>query len=510
MAVIDRVQSPSDSPTRPPLNTITVVNPVTCTPIGQVPATSADEVRAAVERARAAQVAWAKRSIKERGDLLKKWSVMMLEAQAELIEIVRRETGKPDGGAYEELMVVDMQTHYYAYRAARFLKPEIRKPLIPLAHKAMVFYQPHGVVGVISAWNFPLLLGFSDSVAALIAGNAVVLKPSEFTPYTSLFAADMMYKAGIPRDVFQVVTGAGETGAALCDYADYIAFTGSTATGRKIAVRCAERLIPYSLELGGKDPAIVLRDADLDRAAAGVVIGALENAGQACVSTERVYVDKTVYQPFMQKLLARLETFKVGSENGYHVDMGCMTTERELSRAEDHIQDALAKGAQIVYGGKRRPDLGPRFIEPTVLVNVNHDMKVMREETFGPLIPIMTFDSEDEAIRLANDTEYGLSACIYTRDFKKARKLALQIITGDVTVNRPMLAFGSAGAPMGGRKNSGIGRRNGREGLLRFVVPQTVVTDNGLAGKLGNNQWDSRTLFFASTAQKLRRFLPFI
>lgn len=456
---------------------IVVENPITRQPIGAVPAMTDDDVAAAVERARRAQPAWEALGVKARGRLIMRFADLLWAEQKTVVRTIRAETGKTEFGAWVEVAVLEQTCTYYRHNAPRLLRPQTRRSLAPLKHRARVYYKPYGVVGFITPWNYPLLNGFQDLIPALIAGNAVVLKPSEITPFTALYTARLMHRAGIPRDVIQVVTGDGRTGAALVEYVDYIAFTGSTATGRKIAARAGERLIPCSLELGGKDPMIILRDVDLDLAASGTLVGALENAGQVCVGTERIYVEDAIYDQYIEKLKYYADQLVIGAAAGDHVHVGSLTNERELLRAEAFIANAVAKGAQVIFGGRRRPDLGPLFFEPTILVNVDHTMQVMREETFGPLIPIMRVKDAEEAIRLANDSDYGLSGSIFTRDLKRGEQLATRIHSGDVTINTTKWVFGSPSLPMGGVKYSGLGRRNGPEGLLRFVRPQSVLVN---------------------------------
>jgi succinate-semialdehyde dehydrogenase / glutarate-semialdehyde dehydrogenase len=489
---------------------IEVKNPVTGDVIGRVPATTPDEVRQVVERARAAQPAWEARGVKERAKLLRTWGDMLLEDEKTAMQKIRAETGKNDTGAWLEVLVVENMVSYYTHHAPRLLRPQTRNALIPFIQKARVYYKPYGVAGFITPWNYPLNNAFIDLIPALIAGNTVVLKPSEITPFTSLYAVDLMYKAGIPKDMIQVITGDGRTGAALVDNVDYISFTGSTATGRKIAVRAAERLIPYSLELGGKDPLIILKDVDLDMAAAGTLQGTLENAGQVCVSIERVYVEEPIHDGYVEKLRQYASQLTIGPDEGFDIHVGSLTNERELARCEAHVADAVAKGAEVVFGGKRRPDLGPLFFEPTILINVNHTMDVMREETFGPLIPVMRVKDADEAIRLANDSEYGLSGSIFTKNLKRGEQLATRIETGDVSINKPNFVWGTASLPMGGVKHSGIGRRNGPEGLMRFVRTQSIVVDSLLGSRPNLTLADPFTVNVAQTLRKLRRRLPFL
>jgi succinate-semialdehyde dehydrogenase / glutarate-semialdehyde dehydrogenase len=507
MAVMERSETRNGTGD---LDQIAVKNPVTSEEIGKIPITSADEVRAAAGRARAAQPAWEGRGVKERANLLRAWADLLWDDQKQAMQKIRSETGKNEIGSWLEVVVVDTVVAYYHQQAPRFLKPQTRRSLFPGKQTARVYYKPHGVCGFITPWNYPLNNAFIDLIPALIAGNTVLLKPSEITPFTAQYAVELMYRVGIPKDVIQIVMGDGRTGAALIDEVDYISFTGSTATGRKIAMRAAERLIPCSLELGGKDPLIILKDADVDLAASGTLIGALENAGQVCISTERVYVEDAIYDQYVERIRHYANQLHMGSGDGYDVHVGSLTNERELLRTEAQVKDAVEKGAEIVYGGKRRPDLGPLFFEPTVLANVNHDMLAMNEETFGPLVPIMRVKDADEALRLANDSEYGLSAAIFTKDLKRGEQLATRIESGDVCVNTTQWTFGTPSLPMGGVKNSGMGRRNGPEGLLRFVKAQSVLIDNQLMTKPNLTLGDPQAIKIFLLLRSLRRRLPFL
>lgn len=489
---------------------IDVHNPVTGERIDSIAIRTAAEVKTAVARGRAAQPAWEALGARERARLIRRWQDALWDDRLNLMAVIRRETGKTHSGAYTEVAVIDVAAQYYSHHGPKLLQPQKRRALFPLIQKARLYYKPYGVIGFITPWNYPLALGLNDVIPALVAGNSVVIKPSEVTPFTSRHAVDLMHKVGIPADVVQIVTGDGSTGSALVDEVDYISFTGSTAVGRKVAVRAAERLIPYSLELGGKDPAIVLADANLDQAAAGVLRGSLENAGQVCASVERVYVVEDIYEAFMQRLGHYAARLRIGSGDGFEVHIGSLTNERELVRAETHVADAIAKGATLVFGGRRRPDLGPLFYEPAILTNVDHSMRLMQEETFGPLVAIMRVRDIDEAIHWANDSEYGLSATIFTRNLKRGEELAIRIHSGDVSINRPQIIFGTASLPMGGEKSSGVGRRNGPEGLLRFVKTQSVVVDSLLGSPPSLNYTDPFTLNAYMLIRRLRRWFPFI
>jgi succinate-semialdehyde dehydrogenase/glutarate-semialdehyde dehydrogenase len=488
--------------------TIDVYNPITGAVIGSITAASEADVQAAVERARVAQIAWGALDVRERARLMRAWQDKLWARREEIIDTIWNEAGKPYGAAFTEVVGVDNQLAYYTSRAHRILRPKKRRTLIPLVMRGEVVYKPYGVVGVISAWNYPYFLPMIDSTAALMAGNAVILKASEITPFTSRLAVSIAHEVGIPRDVFQVVEGDGLTGKAIVDRVDYVAFTGSTATGRKIAVQAAGRLIPYTLELGGKDPAIVMADADLDMAASRVITGAWENAGQACLSIERVYVEAPIYDAFVQKVLDYAKQFKFDASK--HAYMGTMINQREMERSREHLEDAVAKGAKVLWGGKPRPDLGPQFFEPTVLVDVDHSMTIMREETFGPMLPIMKVNSVDEAIRLANDTEYGLGATVYSKDFAKAREVCLRLNAGETNVNRFVMGIGTPDVPSGGMKQSGIGRRNGPEGLLKYTQMQAVMIDTMRAQQPGLNVLDPVTKATLLFLRRLRRVFPWV
>ncbi len=489
---------------------ISVTNPVTGEQIGALPIMNELEVAAAVARARAAQPAWAALGVKARTRILRRWIDSVWRDRETMMRVIRRETGKTDPGAFVEIAVLDVAVNYYIAHAPHLLRPQRRSPLFPLVQRAQVVYHPYGVAGFISPWNYPYFNALTDLVPALIAGNAVVLKPSEIAPYSAIEALDRMHAAGVPREVAQIVTGDGTTGSALINTVDCIAFTGSTATGRQVAVRAAERLIPCSLELGGKDPLIVLDDANLATAVAGALRSALENAGQACISIERIYVEAGIYDAFVAGVVEAVQNVTLGAGDGLGVHIGCMTNERELLRTEAHISDALEKGATLRYGGKRRPDLGALFFEPTILTEVDHTMRVMREETFGPIVPIMRVRDADEAVRYANDSPYGLSASLYTRNLKRGEQIAQRIESGDVSINRPQMVIGTPSLPMGGVKASGLGRRNGPEGLLRFVKSQSILSDTLLISIPALTFTDPLSQAAFRAMRFIRRVLPFV
>jgi acyl-CoA reductase-like NAD-dependent aldehyde dehydrogenase len=487
-----------------------ITNPVTGAIIATVPITSRADVRKAADRARAAQPAWMSLSVIERCRLLQNWANLMWRNRDQVRATIRSETGKTDAGAFLEIFVIDNLTAYYARIAPDVLRVEQRRPLFPLVQSARVYHQSLGLVGFITPWNYPLYNALTDLIPALLAGNACLLKPSERTPLTARYAVDLMHQAGIPDDVVQIITGDASTGTTLIDQVDFIAFTGSVDTGRKVGARAAKRLIPFSLELGGKDPLIILKDADIDLAATGTLRGALENAGQMCISVERVYVEAAIYDQFIDRLEHFASQLKLSAGDGMDVHVGSMTNERELLRTEAHIADAVEKGATLLYGGQRRPDVGPLFFEPTILIDTDHRMDVMREETFGPVVPVMKVADVDEAVRLANDSAYGLSASIYSQDLALAERVATRLECGDVSINRTQMVMATPSLPMGGRKNSGIGRRGGPEGLRRFVATQSVLVDKSIGAKPSLTFVEPLLYRAALMTRGTRRWLPFL
>lgn len=505
MVVSERVERAAQQ-----AETLEVINPVTQAVIGTIPITTPAAVAAAVERARFAQQAWSQLSVNQRGRFIRRWLDLVWERQSEGIAILRRENGKADGSAFLEFMAVDQVGQYYLHRAERILRPQRRGVMLPVIQSAQVFHKPHGVVGQITPWNYPFALVFMDMIPALLAGNAVVAKPSEITPFIAAFGVDLMHAVGIPPDVVQIVQGDGRTGAALVDQVDFVQFTGSTATGRQVGQRAAQRLIPFSLELGGKDACIVLADADPERAALGLIQGAFENAGQMCISIERVYVEAPIYEPLLAYLKQYAPQITTSPADGFEVVMGSMTNAPELHRTQRHIADALAKGAEVLFGGKTRPELGPLFHEPTILVNVDHSMDIMTEETFGPVLPIMKVRDADEAVRFANDSVYGLSASIFASDLKRAQALAVQLDTGDVSVNRPQFVITTPNLPMGGQRTSGLGRRNGPEGLLKYTTTQSILLDTLIGTEKSVVPLTPTTRQVVTSLRRVRRYVPFV
>jgi succinate-semialdehyde dehydrogenase/glutarate-semialdehyde dehydrogenase len=464
--------------TQPNVTTdIVSTNPATGEVIGRVPLTTPEEVQLAVSRARQAQPAWAAKSFAERGRVILQAREIVLNEKEEIARLISSETGKPvdEAISMEVAPTLDLM-HYFAQYTRKLLKPQ-RIDLGQyglMGRSSHIVYQPLGVIAIISPWNFPWATPLDEVVMALMSGNSAVVKPSELSSLTALKISDVFKRAGLPEGLLEVVPGDGSTGAALSDAnVDKIMFTGSVTTGKRVAETAAKHLTPVVLELGGKDPMIVLADANLENAARAAVWGAFANSGQACASVERCYVHESVASEFIDRVVAETRALKQGSPAGDDVDVGAMSNERQLQIVEDHVADAVKNGARILTGGSRVDGSG-LFHQPTVLTNVDHSMKIMREETFGPTLPIMSFKSEDEAVKLANDSIYGLTACIFTSDTGKGRRLAERIEAGTVMVNEVVYTHAIAQTPWGGVKQSGYGRTHGRMGLLEMVSPRHV------------------------------------
>ncbi len=457
---------------------IAVRAPFTGAVIGAIPASQTEDVEAAVQRARNAQPRWAALPFPDRSRIFLRFHDLLLNRQDEALDLIQLETGKARAHAFEEVLDTAVVARYYARRAHKILRTIRRRGALPLLTRTLERRVPVGVVGLIAPWNFPLTLGITDAIAALLAGNAAIVKPDPQASFTALWAANLLREAGLPQDVLTIVTGHGHVaGQALVDRADYLAFTGSNRVGKMIAARAAERLAGCALELGGKNAMIVLRDAQVAKAAAGAVRACFAGAGQVCVSTERIYVENSIFPAFLDALVEHTRKLKLGAAFDYSLDMGSLTTIAQLRKVEEHLADAVAKGACVVTGGRRRPDLGPLFFEPTLLTGVREGMKAFAEETFGPVVSVYPVADEEEALRLANDTIYGLSASIWTGNARKGERLASAIRAGSVNVNEGYsAAWGSVDSPIGGMKESGLHPRHGAEGLLKFTEPQTIAT----------------------------------
>ena len=461
--------------------TLISTNPATGEKLAELECATPEEVREAVQRARQAQPAWEATPLKDRIVVLKRFQRKLSEQREEIAKLISREAGKPTVEALNtEVIVVLDSTEFCIRTAHRFLRDE------PLPHdnlamktkRGRLVREPYGVIGIIAPWNYPFSTPAIETIGALAMGNAVVLKPSEFTPLVALELQKLLLSAGLDPSLMQVLVGTGAVGGALLESdIDKVIFTGSLATGKRIAEAAAKKLLPVVLELGGKDPMIVLEDADLDVASSGAVWGAMMNAGQTCLSIERCYVQRGVYEKFLGLCHQKIKKLHVGEGLNSEVEMGPLIHERQLRTVEDHVNDAIARGARLLTGGRRLPELGPNFYAPTLLADVTHDMRIMQEETFGPALPVAPFDTDDDAVRLANDSQFGLAASVWTTNAKRGEALARRVRAGTVMVNDAISAFGIAEAPHGGFEQSGIGRAHGELGLAEMVLVKYVDVD---------------------------------
>jgi len=466
----------SNGVSAPPADAIEVHNPATGQLIRSVPVDSPAAVAEKVARVRANQPEWEAMGIEGRYHWLGKLRDWLLDNEERVLDTMQAETGKVRADASNEPTYLADLINFYGSKAAGYIGEESIRPHTPLlaAKKLRVQYRPHQVVGIISPWNFPLILSLGDAIPALQAGAAVIVKPSEFTPLGLAEVVEAWKQEIGGPDVFDCVQGIGETGGALVDEVDFIQFTGSDRTGRQVMARAAETLTPVSLELGGKDPMIVLSDADLDRAANAAAWGGMMNSGQICMSVERIYVEEPAYDEFLAKLTAEVARLRQGADTEADPkDVGAMTSPRQIGIVEDHVSDALASGAKALTGGKRVPGPGDYF-EPTVLVDVDHSMKVMRDETFGPVVGVMKVRDTEEAIRLANDTPYGLSGSVFG-ERERAEQVARRVECGAINVNDVLVNYFATDVPMGGWKQSGIGYRHGEPGIKKFCRSESLV-----------------------------------
>jgi acyl-CoA reductase-like NAD-dependent aldehyde dehydrogenase len=489
-----------------------VTNPATGELVAEVPGSTPADVEAAFARARAAQPAWAAAGFGERARQLRKLARALRDDDG-LVDTLVAENGKPryEAELIEVFYTLELTRFYTGRAGRRALRDDLRQPLIFANKRARVSYHARGVVGVIGPWNFPLLNNFADCLAPLVAGNAVVLKPSQHTPLTSLRVAEIWRQAGLPADVFQVVAGAGGVGEAVANAADMVFFTGSAEAGRKVAQSAAARLVPAVLELGGTSAMIVLADADLPRAAQAAVWSGFAGSGQVCIRTERVLVEAAVADRFVELTAAEIRKLRQGvpprGADTPEIDVGAITFAPQIERAERHIADALARGARVVTGGGPRTDLGPgRFFGPTLIADATPEMAVMREETFGPVLPVMRVRDAEEAIRIANESPMGLSGSVWSGDVERARALAQRLEAGSVCVNDVLFNYFVVEAPLGGVKRSGIGFRHGGEALRQFCRVETVVEDHPLLGWLSPFLARQLTFPYRRRTQRLLRW----
>ncbi|MFJ8335607.1 succinic semialdehyde dehydrogenase [Streptomyces sp. NPDC094437] len=451
--------------------------PFTGEKLADLPESTPADVEKAFDAARRAQAVWARTPVARRAAVLLRFHDLILARQSEVLDLIQLETGKARLHAHEEVQAVAVAARHYGRKAPAYLRPKRHAGVMPTLTKVTELRHPRGVVGQIVPWNYPLELSAGDALPAFAAGNAVVMKPDTGTCLTALWARDLLIEAGLPADVLQIVLGDGPViGPEVVRHADYVSFTGSTRTGREVAQSAGARLVGVSLELGGKNAMVVLDDADIEKAAAGAIRACFSSAGQICVSIERLYVHASIADAFLDRFAARTRALRLGNSLAYGADMGSLVGERQLATVSRHVEEAVAQGAKVIAGGVARPDIGPYFYEPTILDGVDASMAVCAEETFGPVVSIYRFHTEDEAVEHANSTPYGLNSSVWTRNGRRGAALAARLSTGTVNINEGYAsAYGSVQSPMGGMKDSGLGRRHGSEGILKYTEAQTIA-----------------------------------
>jgi succinate-semialdehyde dehydrogenase / glutarate-semialdehyde dehydrogenase len=464
------------------MDTIKVRNPVTGQLAGTVVSASPSDVSTTVARARQVQKEWSKRSFQSRVGIIADFHDRVIDRSALILDTIQLETGKTRRDALAEVVSVAGTVRYYLAHGGSILASQKCRGAVPVVTSSVIQHRPHGIVGLITPWNYPFLLAIADAIPALLAGNAVVLKPSELTPLSAVLGRDLLIESGLDPDLFGIVHGAGDVGGELIHHVDYVGFTGGSLTGRKVAIAAAERMIPCSLELGGKNPMIVLKGAPLKDAAMGLLAGAFSNAGQTCISVERVYVESSIFDEFSGIVAANTNKLKLGWSPSWDLDVGSLIHGSHAEKVMGHIEEAVRDGARVLAGANRRSDLGPAFIEPTVLTHVSHRASISTQETFGPVISMYPVESANEAIVVANDTDYGLNASVWARDAGEAMEVARQIDAGSVGINSTLMIYNAFDVPMGGIKQSGIGRRHGEHGMLRYTQDQSIVTSFSMAG----------------------------
>ncbi|WP_092151519.1 succinic semialdehyde dehydrogenase [Corynebacterium mycetoides] len=472
-----------------------IINPQTGEVITQVPAHTKEDTAEVFERARRAQKRWEKTNFRKRRQIFLKFHNLVIDNRERILDTIQGENGKNRLSALEEVLDVAMNSRHYAYRAGKLLKPQKRRPAVPLWTSTREEFSPKGVVGVIAPFNYPFNLSLSDAIAAMLAGNAVVIKPDSRTPMSAILGAELLAEAGLPDGVCNIVTGSGsEVGQAIAEECDFLMFTGSTKTGQSLAEQVAPRLIDYSMELGGKNPLIVADDADIERATDGVWAACFGNSGQLCISIERIYVHRAVADEFIAGFVDRVKRMKVGAGTSWELDMGSLIDVDQVDVVDKFVQDAVSKGATVLTGGKRLPELGETFYAPTVLTDVPESADMYRNEVFGPVVYIEVVDSNEEAVRRANDTEYGLNSSVWAKP-STGKWLASQIEAGTVNINEGYAPSWTAlDAPMGGWKNSGVGRRHGDVGITKYTESRNVtetrvmnVINNDLPSEMWSN-----------------------
>ena len=459
----------------------------------ELPQSTPDDISAAATEARTAQRAWAATPLKQRLAVFERAHELMLQRQHVIADLIQAESGKTRRMAFEEACDPVMGISHYLKRAPKLLAPKRHGGPVPVLSRSTEVHPPRGLIGIIAPWNFPFATGISDAIPALMAGNGILLKPDNKTALSPLYGISLLEEAGLPRGLFQVVCGEGpDVGPTLIDSVDYVMFTGSTNTGRTIGERAGRNLIDCCLELGGKNPMIVLDDADIDETVAGTLFAVFGNTGQICMHIERIYVHESKYDEFRDKLVAATEAMRIEAAYEFGPDVGGLVSPDHLERVRSHVDDAVAKGATVLTGGKARPDLGPTFFEPTILEGTTKEMLHGTLETFGPVVSLYPYKTVDEAVALANDTDYGLNASIWTTNFKRAEELALRIESGNVNINDGLAtAYASKATPSGGMKQSGVGARHGDQGLLKYTETQNIaLLKKQVMGPTKKQTWD--------------------
>jgi succinate-semialdehyde dehydrogenase/glutarate-semialdehyde dehydrogenase len=497
---------------QPDREQIPVIAPFTLEQIGSVPQALDEDVTTAVAVSRQAQTAWAQLSPKTRGRIFTRFHDLLIDRADQAMDLVQLEAGKARVPAFEEVYDTVGTARYYANTAPGLLRRRRRRVSFPLLTKAYEYKHPHGVVGFITPWNFPFTLGISDAIPALLAGNGAVIKPDEKTPYSTLFVVSLLEEAGLPEGLVQVVTGRGELiGRAMVDAVDFIMFTGSTPVGRLVAEQAGRRMIGMAMELGGKNAAIVLADADLDKAVPGIIRAVYANSGQLCIAAERIYVEEAILGEFTERFVNAVGELDLSLGYEFPGIMSSMITQAHLDDVHRHVEDAVARGATLLTGGKPRPDVGPLVYAPTVLTDVDESMEVCRTETFGPVVSIYGVPDAETAIHKANDSHLGLNLSVWTRNTRAGVELAARLEAGTVGVNDGYAAtWSSYDAPMGGMKASGLSRRHGSEGILKYTDPQTIAVQHLIPAFAppGGMSYD-RYRILLGRALKLLRRMPF-
>jgi len=454
--------------------------PMTGAPLASLPRSTQFDVTVAFAAARAAQRSWSQLSVAHRAGIFLRFHDLVLQRQSHLLDLIQLESGKARVHAFEEVADTAIVSRHYARRAAQYLRPRRRQGAFPLFSQTVELRHPKGVVGIVAPWNYPLSMSITDAIPALLAGNAVVLRPDNQSALTALAAVALLDEAGLPEGVLQIVLGDGSTvGSAVFQLADYVCFTGSTATGRSVAQNAAGRLVGASLELGGKNAMYVAEDANIAKAVRGAVRACFSSAGQLCVSIERLLLHESIADEFLSEFVSAVRGMRLSPALSFDADMGSLGSAAQLERVSAHVEDARAKGAVVLVGGRARPEIGPYFYEPTVLTEVTAAMACRDDETFGPVVCVSRVGSDAEAVRLANDSDFGLSASVWTQDVARGRRIARSIMAGTVSINDGYAAaWGSVGAPMGGMKSSGLSRRHGFEGIAKYTECQNITAQH--------------------------------